>query len=192
MNAQDLQVLGRYRYEETSVPTTSIDNVDKRVFGAYYRKVYESPLDESEIPLERLLVNMRLLVPDVSGSLRLSIAGLLLFGKKPQDALYSARISAVRWLGTEAGEEILDRKEITGRLPQQIDEAESFILRNTKLSTTITGVQQSDHYEYPRPAIREVLVNAVAHRDYSIEGAQILLYVFDDRIEIRSPGHIAK
>ena len=75
-----------------------------------------------------------------------------------------------------------------GRLAQQIEQTEAFVLRNTHLSTIIEGVQQKDIPEYPRPAIREAIVNAVAHRDYSLDGAQILLYIFDDRIEIRSPG----
>ncbi|HOU12430.1 MAG TPA: ATP-binding protein [Anaerolineae bacterium] len=61
-------------------------------------------------------------------------------------------------------------------------------MRNTALATRIEGLQQTDRPQYPRPALREALVNAVAHRDYSLEGAQILLYVFDDRVEIRSPG----
>lgn len=52
----------------------------------------------------------------------------------------------------------------------------------------IEGVRQTDRREYPRPAIREAIVNAVVHRDYSLDSAQILLYIFDDRIEIRSPG----
>ncbi len=62
------------------------------------------------------------------------------------------------------------------------------MLRNTSLTTQIVRVQQEDRPQYPRVAFHEAIVNAVAHRDYSLEGARILLYIFDDRIEIRSPG----
>jgi ATP-dependent DNA helicase RecG len=186
--ARLLQMAGLFHFEETPVSRTSIDDLDVAAFGAYYRRIYERPLESAEMPLPRMLENMRLLVTDLDGAHRLSVAGLLLFGKQPQDFLYHARISAVRWLGTEAGETILDRKEIGGRLPEQIDQAEQFVLRNSRLSTIIEGAQQNDRYEYPRPALREAIVNAVAHRDYSIAGAQILCYLFDDRLELRSPG----
>jgi len=186
--ARLLQLAGLLHFEETPVSQTGIENLDEEAFAAYYRRIYERPLETVEVPLPRMLQNMRLLVPDLNDQLRLSVAGLLLFGKSPQDSLYYARISAVCWAGTEAGEDILDRQEIQGRLPQQIELAEAFILRNSRLSTHIEKAQQSDTYQYPRPALREAIVNAVAHRDYSLDGAQILLYLFDDRLEIRSPG----
>jgi ATP-dependent DNA helicase RecG len=83
---------------------------------------------------------------------------------------------------------MLDRQEIGGRLAQQIEQTEAFILRNTRLATTIERVRHAERREYPRAALREAIVNAVMHRDYSLEGAQILLYIFDNRLEIRSPG----
>lgn len=186
--ARLLQSAGLHHFEETPAPRTGIDDLHMEAFAAYYRRIYEKPLEASDVPLQPMLEAMRFLAPDMDGSLCLSVAGLLLFGQRPEDYLYYARISVVRWLGLEVGEEILDRQEITGRLPDQIDQAEKFVLRNTRLSTTINGARQVDTYQYPRPALREAIVNAVAHRDYSLDGAQILLYVFDDRIEIRSPG----
>jgi ATP-dependent DNA helicase RecG len=186
--ARLLQSAGWIHFDETPVINASLENLDQEAFGHYYRRIFDSPLDEADVPLGSMLANMRFLVRDIDDQLRLSVAGLLLFGKAPQDSMYYARISAVRWAGNEAGEEIIDRQEILGRLPQQIDQAEAFVLRNTRLSTTISGPQQTDRHEYPRSALREAIVNAVAHRDYSLDGAQILLYIFDDRLEIRSPG----
>ena len=186
--ARLLQAAGFYHFDETPVPGTGVEQIHMAALAAYYRRIYEKPLEASDVPLTPMLQAMRFLVPGLNGSWYLSVAGLLLFGEHPEDHLYYARISAVRWLGLEAGEEILDRQEITGRLPDQIEQAEKFVLRNTRLSSSINGVQQTDTYEYPRPALREAIVNAVAHRDYSLDGAQILLYIFDDRIEIRSPG----
>jgi ATP-dependent DNA helicase RecG len=186
--ARMLQEASLVHYDESPVARTTLANLGLEAFGKYYQKIFEQSFAESEVPLAPMLENMRFLVKDLDGSSRLSVAGLLLFGNQPQDFLYYARISAVRWAGLEAGETIIDRQEIMGRLAQQIDQAEAFILRNTRLSTKIEGVRQIDQLEYPRPALREAIVNAVAHRDYSLAGAQTLLYIFDDRIELRSPG----
>ena len=188
--ARLLQLAGLVHYDEIPVPRTEFTDLDLDVFGGYYQRIYNASLETAEVPLPRMLENMRFIVRDMDGVPRLSLAGLLLFGKQPQDFIYYARISAVRWQGVAAGEVIIDRQEITGRLSQQIDWAESFIERNTTLGTHIVGVKQVDRPQYPTAAFREALVNAVAHRDYSLEGAQILLYIFDDRIEIRSPGRL--
>lgn len=186
--ARMLQEATLVHFDESPVARTTLAELDLEEFAKYYQRIYEQPLAETDVPLPRMLENMRFLVNDIDGELRLSIAGLLLFGQRPQDFFPHAFISAVRWAGVVAGETILDRQEIGGRLAQQIDQAEAFILRNTRLSTVIEGARQLDLPEYPRPALREALVNAVAHRDYSLTNAQILLYIFADRIELRSPG----
>lgn len=186
--ARMLQDASLVHFDESPVARTTLANLALDTFATYYQKIFEQPFAEADVPLASMLENMRFSVKDLDNIARLSVAGLLLFGSQPQDFLYYARISAVRWAGLEAAETIIDRQEIRGRLAQQIDQAEAFILRNTRLSTKIEGARQVDQLEYPRPALREAIVNAVAHRDYSLTGAQILLYIFDDRIEIRSPG----
>ncbi|GAB4537675.1 MAG: ATP-binding protein [Anaerolineae bacterium] len=188
--ARMLEAAGLFHFEETPVPRTSLEDLNEEVFAEYYRRVYDTPLQEADVPLHRVLENMRFVVRDVAGAPRLSVAGLLLFGQSPQDHLFYSRVSAVRWAGLEAGEEITDRQEILGRLPQIIQATESFILRNIRLSTRIVGVRQHDYYQYPRPAIREAIVNAVSHRDYSLSGSQIRIFIFDDRLEVYSPGRL--
>jgi ATP-dependent DNA helicase RecG len=188
--ARLLQAAGLVHFDETPVSRTSLEDLDIEAFGRYYERILNQPLSEAEVPLSRMLENMRFLVEDLNGDKRLSVAGLLLFGKRVWEFMYHARISAVRWAGNEAGEDIIDRKEFAGCLPDQIEQAEAFCLRNTRLSTHIESVRQEDVYQYPRPALREAIVNAVAHRDYSLTGAQTLLYIFDNRLEIRSPGSL--
>jgi ATP-dependent DNA helicase RecG len=189
--ARLLEAAGLFHFEETPVPrTTSLDDLEKEAFAEYYRRVYDASLDKAEAPLLRMLENMRFVVQDLTGAHRLSVAGLLLFGQRPQDHLFYSRVSAVRWAGLEAGEEIIDRQEVLGRLPQIIEAAESFVLRNTRLSTRIIGARQQDFHQYPRPAIREAIVNAVAHRDYSLSGSQVRVFIFDDRLEVYSPGRL--
>jgi ATP-dependent DNA helicase RecG len=183
-----LQAASLVHFDEIPIGNTSSADLELGAFGEYYQRIYEQPLEEADVPLTPMLANMRFLGQDLQDEQCLSLAGLLLFGKRPQDFLSHAYIAAVRWEGVEAGETMIDRQDITGRLPQQIDQAEAFILRNTRLSTKIESVRQADRREYPRAALREAVVNAVLHRDYSLEGAQILLYIFDDRLELRSPG----
>ncbi len=188
--ARLLQLSGLIHYDETPIARTGVGDIDMEAFDAYYQRIYAMALPEADVPLTPMLENMRFIVRDLENLPRLSLAGLLLFGKHPQDFVYHARISAVRWAGLDAGEVIIDRQEIGGRLPDQIQQAEAFIIRNTALATKIEGIQHTDIPQYPRPVLREAIVNAVAHRDYSLEGAQSLLYIFDDRIELRSPGSL--
>jgi ATP-dependent DNA helicase RecG len=188
--ARLLQRAGMVHFEETPVSGTGIEDLDMDAFGEYYRLVFEAPLEEAEIPLPKMLENMRLLVEDLQGLKRLSVAGLLLFGKRPQDRLYHSRLSAVRFVGKQAGEDIADRQEILGRLPQLIGQAEAFLARNTRLAAHIQGFQREDFPEYPREALREAVVSAIAHRDYSLTGSQIRIFIFDDRIEVYSPGRL--
>jgi len=185
--ARLLQQAGLFAFDETPVPGTGLDDLDLATFRAYYESFAGESLDEISVPLPRFLTSSRLVRP-VNGQLALTVAGLLVFGKRPQQVMRHSRISAVRFIGPDAGEEIADRQEIEGRLPQLIDAAEAFLARNTSLSGSIKGFQRTDRSQYPREALREAVVNAVAHRDYSIAGAQIRLLVFDESLEVRSPG----
>lgn len=186
--ARLFQLAGIIHIDQIPIQNTSLSDFHLESFSKYYKKVFDGELEQADMPLEKMLSNMRFMVKDINNRQCLSLSGLLLFGKAPQDFLYYARISAVRWKGNSPDNEIIDRQEIIGRLPNQIELAQNFLLRNTKLSTRIRDFKQEDKSQYPIVALREAVVNAVAHRDYSLEGAQILLYVFDNRIEIRSPG----
>jgi len=188
--ARLLEAAGLFHFEETPVPRTSLDDLDEEAFAGYYQSLLQEPLSRAELPLPRILQNMRFLVEDVRGNQRLSVASLLLFGKHPQEYLGWAGITAVCWPGVEMGEEIVDRKEIAGRLPQMIDRAESFLVQHTYLPGRIEGFRRRAMPMYPREALREAVVNAVAHRDYSLSGARIRLFVFTDRIEVYSPGSL--
>jgi ATP-dependent DNA helicase RecG len=107
---------GLYHNDETPVLGAGIEQLDQDAFAKYYYRVCEHGMEAVDVPLEPMLRNMRFLAPDLEGKLCLSLASLLLFGKMPQDHVPFARISAVRREGVEAGEKILDRKEIDGHL----------------------------------------------------------------------------
>ncbi|MBA3532028.1 MAG: putative DNA binding domain-containing protein [Ardenticatenales bacterium] len=120
---------------------------------------------------------------------RPTYAGLLLFGREPQQWLPSAQILIARYPGPEMGDTFL-RQQIDGPLPQQIAKAESFLIDNMRRGVIMEGLQREEKMEYPREAVREAIVNAVAHRDYAIRGAEIQIFMFSDRIELLSPGRL--
>jgi predicted HTH transcriptional regulator len=115
---------------------------------------------------------------------------LLAFGDSPEQFLPSAYIEAAAYRGTAmASAAVLDSKRITGPLHQQIDDAVNFVERNMKVAS-IKTVGRQDFPQYDLLSVHEAIVNAAAHRDYSIAGSKIRLFLFDDRLEIYSPGRL--
>ena len=116
-------------------------------------------------------------------------AGLLLFGREPQRWVRSSLILVVRYAGTTMGDTFV-RDEIQGTLPEQIRRAEAFVLDNMRRGVRLLGLERIEETEYPVEAIREAIVNAIAHRDYRIRGDEIRVMMFGDRIEFYSPGRL--
>jgi ATP-dependent DNA helicase RecG len=116
-------------------------------------------------------------------------AGVLLFGKDPSSVVAGCEISVVRYAGTDMGDEFL-RQDIRDTLPEQIRQAEAFLVRNMRVGARLSGLERKDRSEYPLECVREALVNAVAHRDYSITGDHTRVIMFADRIEVYSPGRL--
>lgn len=118
-------------------------------------------------------------------------AGLLLFGSNPQQHVLNSDITAVRFAGETMGD-TFNRQDITGTLPNQIKRVETFLVDHLRKNVTINDKMERDEaYEYPMEAAREVVVNAVAHRDYGIQGDNIRLFIFGHRLEVHSPGNLA-
>lgn len=105
--------------------------------------------------------------------------------------LENARIKCARFKGNDIGE-FIDQKEFKGALYEQIEKVMKFAKTHINKSGKITELQRIDKYEIPLVAIKEAITNAVVHRDYSISGADIKFAIFDDRIEITSPGFLPK
>jgi ATP-dependent DNA helicase RecG len=121
--------------------------------------------------------------------LRPTCAGLLLFGRDPQRWVHSSEIVVARYAGTAMDDRFI-KEEIRGALPQQIRRAEAFVVDNLRRGVRLVGLERVEEPEYPVKAVREAIVNAVAHRDYQIRGDEIRLLLFSDRIEFYSPGRL--
>ena len=117
-------------------------------------------------------------------------AGILLFGKTPQKFFINSYIALARYKGKEVFGEKLDYKEFTGNLFQQIDNCNSYLVEHTALmSKLVPGeVRRRDIPEYGRFSVRELITNAVCHRNYEDQGGKIIIKTFDDKIEFYNIG----
>lgn len=115
-------------------------------------------------------------------------AGLLL---SDQGFLKQSRIFCTRWNGLVKGSvsgDAIDDKEYTGSIISLLENSETFIRNNSKVGWEIQGMKRIEKEDYPVKAVREAIVNAIIHRDYQIAGSEIHVDMFDDRLEIISPG----
>lgn len=127
-----------------------------------------------------------------------TLAAVLLFGDYPQAYFPQLSIIAISVPGKEIGEtglegeRFIDNKRIEGTLPQMLEEALMFVRKNTKTKTIIDSAtgERTDRFEYPTVAVREAILNALIHRDYSVntEGMPIQLVIYEDRLEVCNPG----
>ena len=116
-------------------------------------------------------------------------AGLLMFARHVEQHHPQCEITLVRYSGLEMGEE-WEREDIRDTLPEQVRRAEAWILEHMRKGSRMAGLEREDWTEYPAAALREVLINAVAHRDYAVRGEGIRIALFANRLECYSPGRL--
>ncbi|MDA8334137.1 MAG: hypothetical protein M0Z41_03935 [Peptococcaceae bacterium] len=113
-----------------------------------------------------------------------------MFGKKPGRYLPQSGISYARFAGLDVTTDILDKKEIDGTLPDVVDRCATIMRDSIPVPALIQDLRREEKDILPVVVIREALVNAVVHRDYSIGRSKIRVFRFPDRIEVRSPGRL--
>jgi ATP-dependent DNA helicase RecG len=175
------------KFHADELPTTAgLAALDRTRLRNFLRESHKQELPESTADLTRLLQNLNLATP--AGVLNL--AGLLLFAEEPQRYKPQFVVKAVCYLGNDIhAREYLDTEDFAGPLRRLFDEGMAFILRNLRKVQAGQGVNSLGVPEIPALVFEELLVNALVHRDYLIS-APVRLFVFDDRIEIVSPGHL--
>ena len=136
---------------------------------------------------ETALEKLALLAVDESGVTRSTVAGVLLCSAAPHEWLPNACITATHYAGTDRASGQLDAQIIVGPLQRQVADAMAFAVRNMRVGAHKDPARM-DLPQYSVEALFEALVNAVAHRDYSMRGSRIRLSMFADRLEIDSPG----
>lgn len=116
-----------------------------------------------------------------------TITGILFFAKNPQKFLPQSRIICAAIEGDDIAIEPFDKKEINGTIPEMIEDIERFLKIHLQTKHKINAFEKEVFDEIPLTALREAIVNAIAHRDYTIN-SPIRIIIFSNRIEIRSPG----
>ncbi len=169
------------RFEEQPVPGTGPADLDPLLARNFLREGEGDP----EIQLGRL----RMIVQD-RGTARLSVAGVLLGTLKPVQWMPSAYVQAVAYAGTANDPaDQLDAKDFDGPINYQIWDAFDFVRRNMQVPAS-KALGRIEYPQYSLRAVFEAIVNAVAHRDYSLQGSRIRLHMFADRLELYSPGSL--
>ncbi len=194
------QQRGTFRADLRPVSGATIKDLDRRRLKDYYGRVRQQdvPDDGDEAAWQTLLVNTEIMVEE-----GVSLSGLLLFGKSPNRLLPQAGIDAAAFPGREkdyaARERVSLRGSMTPLMDQNghlletglVEQALDFVRRNTPVTAVLEdGARRVEKPTYPDEVIRETVVNALIHRDYLLAHTDIELAIYEDRLEVVSPGRL--
>jgi len=180
---------GSRYYEDEPAADSSIDDIDMDFVASYCKKI-----GYAKSPTEYIQQNKSYIVTK-GGRQEMSVAAILLFGKDPQQYFQRARIRFTRYDGIEAkvGSEmnVVKDKIFTGRILDMVEKTLAFVQDQIKEHTYLGKEGKFiTTPEFPEFVWKEIIINAVTHRDYSIKGTDIQVKMFDDRIVVESPGNL--
>ena len=174
------RVMRSESYDEQPLPELNSEAINFRVaseFFSEYRKLKQSDL-----------ISLRLMT-QYQGRQVPTVGGMLLFGDEREHYFPDAWIQAGRFQGLDK-RTIVDTQEIHSLPIKAVDDAMSFMQKHLMQSIEISGIRRKEQWTVPLVALRETIINAIAHADYSQRGAPIRIAIFDNRIEIENPGII--
>ncbi|MGH9352162.1 MAG: ATP-binding protein [Terriglobia bacterium] len=197
------QQRGAFRLEIRPVSGTSAANLDLRRLRDYFGRIrnQETPADNDAEGWRVLLTNTEFLAQEHDTGAA-TVAALLLFGVNPSRFLPQTGIDAVAYPGRERDYAARERAEIRGPLVPLfgasgivenglVEQTVEFVRRNTAVSAFLEdGARRVERRTYPEEAVREAVVNAVVHRDYLLSSTNIQVSIYEDRLEIISPGRL--
>lgn len=195
------QQRGTFRAELRPVSGAVLADLDLRRLKNYFSRVrqQEVPADDDEASWATLLFNTEIMVED-----GITVSGMLLFGRTPNRFLPQAGIDAAAFPGNSKDYGARERSALRGPLTPLLSDADeiveaglveqalAFVQRNTAVAGRLEegGARREEVSAYPREAVREAVVNALVHRDYLLSNTDIELTIYDDRLEIISPGRL--
>ncbi len=179
---------GSYHPDAAEVSDTSFDDLDRYAVDAYLQKVYATDIEGFGKSAMQVLTNIHVLGRDGLPTL----AGYLFFGKHPETHCPTCVVKAVSFFGCDlAGSQYRDTKEIAGSMPQLYERSISFLKANLhNVQERGASFNTLGKLEIPEDVLEEALQNAIVHRDL-LRSAPIRIFVFDDRVELISPGALA-
>lgn len=184
--ARLLQSSGNLFADETLVNGTTVNDIDEDFFKEFIVSKTRKTIEELGQSTSAVLSNLGMIKEG-----KLSLGGLLLFGKNPQQFRPTFTVQCVSVVGNDiSSNEYRDKEEpFSGNLKDLYEKTLSFITRNLRKQQTKDGFNTQSELEIPIQTIEELLVNALIHRDYFISST-IKVFIFDNRIEIISPGKL--
>jgi ATP-dependent DNA helicase RecG len=165
-------------FDEMPMPELSIDDLDTKAIAQSVREKY--PVDKTELQTLKLLVSHQ-------GRLVPSKGAIILFGRERNLSFSDVWVQCGRFTGTDKSD-IFDHIEIYDHLPLAVDSIMLFLKKHAMRGADFSEIRRKDVWSIPLGILREVVINALVHADYSQRGAPIRIAFFDDRIEIENPG----
>ncbi|MBU1487861.1 putative DNA binding domain-containing protein [bacterium] len=182
------QASGVLHYDTCGILTSFPDDLDYSRLHRYFlesRGTELAGLDKEETL--RILVNTGILSEEEENRV-CTVGGILLFGREPARILPSAGAIFAAFDGTRITDNILDRKQAEQTLPENVENISRMVRTNLPVPAKIEGLHRKNLYLIPEEVVREAVVNAFIHRDYTISGAKVMIFLFSDRLEVKSPG----
>ncbi|KZX11264.1 ATP-binding protein [Methanobrevibacter curvatus] len=176
-------------FDERTVEGLSLDDIDINQVNYFLKKAEIKEDVSTDEELKDFLANRAKVVEYSSSGFKISNAGILFFAKNPSSFIQQHEVKIARFQGRDKVH-IIDSREFKYPMPLLLDEIEIFVNKQLKVAQKIDGFRRTDIPEYPYDALREAIVNALAHRDYDLVGASVSISIFVDRIEITSPGNL--
>jgi len=168
------------RFDEQAVPESAPSDLNQALYKRFLRDGSQDELAD--------LKKMKVLTEDETGRTRPTVAGILMCSSSPERWLPGAFVQAVRYRGIKQDSNYqIDAQDIVGPLDAQVRGSLAFVRRNMRVAARKAPAREETP-QYSMRAVFEALVNAIAHRDYSIHGSKVRLFLFDDRLELYSPG----
>ena len=179
---------GRIRYDE--IVREDLPITERFNDSAYKRYIRLSKISDV-LEKEAILRNLNC-AGLIDGKLYFTNAGALFFRTNSEDVMFRhAGIVCALYKGADKSY-VLDAKELSADIVSNVDDAMVFLKKHLRLSYRIATLQRQNILELPEDALREAIVNAVCHRDYFEKGARVMVEIFDDRVDIVSPGGVCK
>lgn len=179
---------GLLDWEHQSARNATMEDIDLEKVKAYLDLRSANSRQTSRFEnIERVLIGMGCAVTTDDG-IHPTNAGLLFFGHHPQEHILQGDIACVLFRETVGASRYADRRIVTGTLQESIDGAELFLSRYIAVGERVEGFKRIDIPEYSLEVLREAIINAVVHRDYSKRGESVRVFCYPDRVEIHNPG----
>ncbi len=182
---------GLISWERQVIPIATMKDLDiERVEAYLNQRTLRRRQSTRYDNLTEVLVGMGCAVPAADGEIRPTNAGLLFFGIDPQLYLPQSEVVCVIYRDEVGAGRYADRKILTGTMQELIDSTEAFLSLHVPVPAEIIGWKREDYPTYSIEALREAVINAVVHRDYSKTGESIRIFYYSNRIEVHNPGQL--